>query len=361
MVDMNSWFNEAFFQVLAEQLHQQHKGFERKSFLAEASDGLDTLALKARMHRAAVLTGQYLPKNFTDALKILEPLAPEYDGTFQGMFFPEFVGLFGQGDIDTSLDALKYFTRYSSSEFAVREFLRIDLERTLKSMTEWAEDDNHHVRRLASEGSRPRLPWSFQIRSLVTDPTPVKVILDTLKTDPELYVRKSVANHLNDISKDHPDTMLDWVGSWNGEVAETAWIIKHASRSLLKQGHPRAFALFGFEADTDVEVSGFTLSQNSITLGDKLSFFFSLASNKTRAQKLCIDYIVHYVKKSGKTAPKVFKLKEIVLHPGDNLDISKSQTFENFSTRTHYAGEHKIEIVINGTSMATAPFDLKSD
>jgi len=359
MVDMKSWFNEAFFQVLADQLHQQHKGFDRKSFLAEACDDLGTLALKARMHRAAVLTGQYLPESFIEALDILYPLAREYDGTFQGMFFPEFVGIYGKGDIESSLDALKYFTHYSSSEFAVREFLMIDLERTLETMTDWAKDDNHHVRRLASEGSRPRLPWSFQIRPLTQDPTPVKTILDTLKADPELYVRKSVANHLNDISKDHPDTMLDWVGCWDGEVAETGWIIKHASRSLLKQGHPRAFALFGFEADPDVDVPDLTLSQKSIALGDKLSFSFSVTSRKIRPQKLCIDYIVHYVKKSGKTAPKVFKLTEAVMPSGDVRKISKSQTFENFSTRTHYAGEHKIEIMINGLSVASASFELK--
>ena len=312
------------------------------------------------MRRATELTAQHLPSDYASALEILYPIAPLYDGTFKGMYFPDFVGLYGRDDIERSLEALNYFTRYSSSEFAIREFFLIDFQRTLDAMTEWAGDDNHHVRRLASEGSRPRLPWSFQLRPFMDDPAPLRPILETLKADPELYVRKSVANHLNDITKDNPETMLDWVNAWDREVPETAWIVKHASRSLLKQGHPRAFALFGFEATPDISVSALELNATALTLGDRLEFTFSLTSNKNTPQKLAVDYIVHYVKKNGKTAPKVFKLKEVLVPPEAHQKISKSQTFENFSTRTHYSGEHRIEVVVNGIPMASTTFELKA-
>jgi len=359
MDELKNWFDETFYRELAEHLHGQYSKFNRQSFVDAALDGLQELELKARLRRTTELVVGQLPSDFSTALDILKPIAPHYDMMFKGMFLPDFVGLYGRNDIEKSLEALKYFTEYGSSEFAIREFFIIDFERTLEAMIGWAKDENHHVRRLASEGSRPRLPWSFQLKALMDDPTPVKPILESLKADPELYVRKSVANHLNDISKDNPETMLDWVDGWDGEAQETAWIIKHASRSLLKQGHPRAFALFGFEAKPAISLSEVDLSATSLVLGDKLNLSFSVTSNKRSAQKLAIDYIVHYVKKNGKTAPKVFKLKELVVQSGSCQTISKSQTFENFSTRTHYSGEHRIEVMVNGISMASATFQLK--
>jgi 3-methyladenine DNA glycosylase AlkC len=360
MEELKNWFDEPFYRELAEHLHAQHTPFNRKSFIDEALQRLDPLSLKERMRLTTELTAKQLPSDFGQALEILKPIAPHYDGTFKSMYFPDFVGLYGRDHFELSLDALNYFTRYSSSEFAIREFFKIDFERTLDAMIKWARDDNHHVRRLASEGSRPRLPWSFQLRTLMDDPAPIKPILESLKADPELYVRKSVANHLNDISKDNPETMLDWVNAWDRDVIETAWIVKHASRSLLKQGHPRAFALFGFEADPKVETSDVALSKPHLNLGEKLSFSFNLTSDKKTPQKLAVDYIVHYVKKNGKTSSKVFKLKEFTLKPGQTEHISKSQTFENFSTRVHYSGQHKIEILVNGAVSASATFDLKA-
>jgi len=359
MDELKNWFDETFYRELAGHLHGQYPKFDRQSFVDAALDGLQELELKARLRRTTELVARQLPSDFTGALDILKPIAPHYDMMFKGMFLPDFVGLYGRKDLDKSLEALKYFTKYGSSEFAIREFFIIDFERTLDAMIGWAGDENHHVRRLASEGSRPRLPWSFQLKPLMANPSPAKPILELLKADPELYVRKSVANHLNDISKDNPETMLDWVNGWDGETPETAWIIKHASRSLLKQGHPRAFALFGFEAKPDLSLTELNLSTASLALGDKLNLSFAITSNKRSPQKLAIDYIVHYVKKNGKTAPKVFKLKELVIHPGSCQTISKSQAFENLSTRTHYPGEHRIEVMINGISMASSTFELK--
>ncbi len=225
-------------------------------------------------------------------------------------------------------------------------------------MVAWSEEKNHHVRRLASEGSRPRLPWSFRLNKLIADPSPVSPILENLKADPHLYVRKSVANHLNDISKDHPDWMLDLVSSWDRANPHTAWIVKRATRSLIKAGQPRSFALLGFEAQPQVELSDFKLSHSKVRLGQSLTISFDLLSLKDKPQKLALDYKVHYVKKSGRTAPKVFKLKEIELGACQKLSITKKQQFENISTRVHYPGLHAIELMLNGQSVAKATFEL---
>ena len=166
------------------------------------------------------------------------------------MFCPDFVGLYGLDHSEESLEALKYLTVYSSSEFAVREFLIRDRKRTLAAMKRWSTDQNHHVRRLSSEGSRPRLPWSFKLTEFIADPSLTKPILVNLRADESLYVRKSVANHLNDISKDHPEWMLDLVSSWDRADEPTKWIIKRAARTLVKAGHPRVVSVFGIRGST---------------------------------------------------------------------------------------------------------------
>ena len=219
--ELKAWFDEAFYRGLAASLKQVHRPFDTEGFVRAAIDDLGALELKQRLTRTTELCRQFLPPDYGQALDIVKAVAPRYDGQFRGMFAPEFVGLYGLDDPERSLDALHWLTRYSSSEFAVRPYLRQDLIGTLKVMRGWAKDENHHVRRLASEGSRPRLPWSFRLNELIANPEPVFPILKALKADPELYVRKSVANHLNDISKDHPETMLDLVSDWNSDNERT--------------------------------------------------------------------------------------------------------------------------------------------
>lgn len=356
--ELKNWFNEDFYITFIDRFYQAYPKFNTDKFLKDAMAGLDELELMDRLRRTTRLMHEVLPDDYIKSLDILYPLVVPYDMSFASMLFPDYVGRYGHDHYDRSIAALEHFTRYSSSEFAIREFLKLDFDRTIKHMTKWSENENEHVRRLASEGSRPRLPWSFKLPMLIKDPTPVRRILDTLKTDDALYVRKSVANHLNDISKDNADVMLDWVNQWDRTNPHSAWIAKHASRSLLKQGHHGAFALFGFEAKPEITVSGLVASKKQIRLGDKIDFSFVLASKKATPQKLAIDYKIHYVKKSGQLAPKVFKLKELSLEPRETLTISKSQTFKDFTTRKHYAGTHKFEIMINGCSMGSLDFLL---
>lgn len=355
---LKEMFNAAQFRRIADLLADVHSGFEHKRFLEHATAGLDKLTLIQRVRRATDASYATLPTDFLQAVAVLKQIAPRIQSGFVGIFLPDFIGQHGHHHFDASMDALKFLTPFSSAEFAIREFLRRDFSRTLAVMARWSLDADEHVRRLASEGSRPRLPWSFRLDAVVHNPSLTQPILENLKTDPSLYVRKSVANHLNDISKDHPELMLDWLNRWDLENSSSAWIARHASRSLIKAGHPRSFRLFGFTAKPAVKISAFAITPAKLKLGGALTFSFTLKSLARKPQKLAVDYIVHYRKKSGHLAPKVFKLKETVLATGASIAISKRQRMTNFTTRVHHAGRHEIEIMINGRVVAKKGFDL---
>jgi len=356
--ELRDWYNEEFYQQLATTIMLAYPSFDTTSFVQDVTANLATLSLNQRLRQTTTCCRAYLPQDYRKAVTILYDVVPHMPNSYVGLFMPDYVGLYGLDDFDFSMEALKYFTPYASSEFAIREFLKRDLEKTLTVMVAWSEDENQHVRRLASEGCRPRLPWSFRLEALLHDPTPVQPILENLKADPERYVQKSVANHLNDISKNHPSWMLQLVSAWDMSQTATAWIVKRAARTLIKQGDPDAFALFGFEATPEIIVSPLQLSTSNLNLGDTLTFEFTITSTKSTPQKLVIDYIVHYVKKAGHTTPKVFKLKELVVAPQAEITLSKKQHYKNFSTRTHYPGQHTIEIMVNGQSMVKAGFEL---
>ncbi|HWK55398.1 MAG TPA: DNA alkylation repair protein, partial [Hyphomicrobiales bacterium] len=229
---------------IADQTAQVAAGFDRRLFLAGCGD-IGQLSLMARVRRVAESLQAALPGSYQRNIDALYELAPRLEGGFTTLVLPEYVALFGADHFEASMKALKFFTTFGTSEFAVRHFLQRDLARTLAVMEAWAHDENEHVRRLASEGSRPRLPWSFHIKPLRLDPAPLGGIVDTLRDDPSLYVRRSVANNLNDITKDNPAWVLDRIGCWSLKSAGTAWIAKHALRSLIKQGDPGALGLIG--------------------------------------------------------------------------------------------------------------------
>jgi len=358
MEPLKEMFNKNFFLHLAEELNKTYSAFDTKKFLKDVTSDLKELSLNQRMRKASETMHIYLPSDYKKAVSILRDTIPTVQRGYVSLLFPDYIGVYGKKDIKTSLEALKYFTTFGSSEFAIREFLKLDFEKTLSEMKKWSKDKDHHVRRLSSEGSRPRLPWSFKLEEPIKNPYATKEILETLKEDDELYVRKSVANHLNDISKDNPDAMLKIVKGWGTTNKHTSWIIKHAARSLIKKGNQQILSVFEFEKDPKVSVSNFSISQKKIKLGDRLKFTFELESNKNKEQNLVIDYAIHYKKLSGELAPKVFKLKEIKLQRNEKLGIAKEQLFKDFTTRKHNAGMHKIEILINGKSYGIQEFQL---
>lgn len=353
-------FNRKFYERLALEFQKADKNFNPEKFLADVTAGMEELSLNERMRQTSEVLKKYLSSNYKQALSTMFRVIPNMQGGYTNLLFPDYVGLYGQGHFDLSMEALKYFTTFGSSEFAVREFLKRDFKRTISFMEQWATDKDHQVRRLASEGSRPRLPWSFKLDQMISDPSHSAKILETLKEDSELYVRKSVANHLNDISKDNPDYMLKLVGGWSKTHPHTAWIVKHASRTLIKKGHTGSLAVFGYEKDIKVAIKNFKLAPAKLKLGQALQFSFDIVSQKATLQKLVVDYVIHYKKKSGNLSPKVFKLTELKLRPKESITVSKKQVIKDFTTRKHEVGTHVVEIQVNGKILASKEFYLQT-
>lgn len=336
-----------------------YPAFNEKRFLELTLRDIDSRSLTQRLRRATEALRETLPGDYLTALKILRGVAPKLGRSFGQMVFPDFVGQYGREHYRESLDALRFFTCFGSSEFAVREYLRDDLPRTLAEMVRWAEDADEHVRRLSSEGSRPRLPWSFRLTPLMRDPSLTVPILAKLMDDPSLYVRKSVANHLNDISKDHADWLIDWLRRQDLKRPRTLWIAKRALRTLVKKGHPGALSLVGATGEVAIDQVKFTIAPKTIRLGEAARLALSLRSAGKKPQHLVIDYAIHYVKSSGGTSRKVFKWKAVDLDPGEALALEKSQRIEDFTTRKHYAGKHAVEVLVNGAVVANGSFGLK--
>ncbi|WP_244111753.1 DNA alkylation repair protein [Burkholderia gladioli] len=352
---------ERQFRSLLSTLKLIERSFDTRRFLAVALDGLDELSLMARVRRASLAIeagAQALPGGYETVLTLLAEAAPHLGGGFLSLVAPDYVGQFGRHDFDRSMAALAFFTRFGSSEFAVREFLRDDPRRALATLRDWSRHEDQAVRRLASEGSRPRLPWSFRLREIEADPALAAPILDNLRADPSDYVRRSVANHLNDVTKLHPDWVLERAAAWGGADAGTRWIVRHALRTLVKRGDARALALLGASGAARIEAVPFAVTPARIELGETVTLAAELVSTAQDVQRLVVDYRIGYVKKNGSTAHKVFKLRELTLAPGQRIDIVRSQRIRDFTTRTHYAGRHGVELIVNGAVVAQAHFDL---
>ncbi|MFA6961827.1 MAG: DNA alkylation repair protein [Opitutaceae bacterium] len=354
---LKDMFDATRYRSLATELSALSPVFNAPSFLDHTLTGLSSRELMDRMRRTSTGVALALPLPYREQLAVLRKLAPRIGHNFIGIFLSDFVAQHGLDDVPASLDALAFFTRFGSAEFAIRPFLVRDLTGTLAVMRTWADSDNEHVRRLASEGSRPRLPWGTRLTALVSDPSPAFPILEKLRADDSRYVRKSVANHLNDICKDHPDTALDLVSTWDRSDVRTAWIVRHALRTLIKRGHPRALALLGAGKPARVNVT-FSVSPKRLALGGTLSLNATITSSAAKSQRLLVDYVVHYARSSGKAAEKVFKWKTLDLATRESLTLTKRQVIRDFSTRRHHAGVHRLELQINGRRLAESSFRL---
>lgn len=332
--------------------------FDRPAFLHAAADELDALSIMERVRHIADALHTALPENYPEALGVVRAMAPRLTHAFQAMAVTEYVARHGLDDFDLSMEALADLTRFGSAEFAIRPFLAADTPRALERMIGWTASEDEHVRRLASEGARPRLPWAARVPALKADPTLAAPILEALRADPSLYVRKSVANHLNDIAKDRPDWLLGRLADWPQDDPRTAWIVRHALRTLIKQGEPRALALIGVGHGAAVSVRRFAIAPETVRLGDRISIAAELVSDSRERQRLVVDYRVHYARAGEKTAPKVFKLKTFELAADEAITLAISQTIRDFSTRRHHPGRHRIELIVNGQTMAEGAFDL---
>ena len=343
-------------------LQSVYPPFQVEEFLNSIFDETwGSLELKARGRHICMCLGKYLPSDYPEAISIIDKVIVNYgnwlDGIFY-MFFLDFVEVFGQDEIhwDISIGAMERYTIHESAEFAVRPFIINHEKRMMEQMYAWAKHENEHVRRLASEGCRPALPWAQALPSFKKDPTPVLPILEELKNDPSEWVRRSVANNLNDISKTHPELVVKIAKEWYGKNEQVDWVVKHGCRTLLKKGNRDALALFGYSDVTSVAMSNFAFEKTSISIGDDLTFSFSIHT-KTQT-KVRLEYAVDYVKAKEKRSRKIFKISEITLKENEKKDYIRKHSFADVSVRKHYPGTHSIALIINGVECESLDFEL---
>lgn len=353
----DQFFTPESLRALAERIAQVYPVFNVETFLNLIYEGgWEGMELKERMHHTARCLGRMLPPAYPEALAILKEAALAVRG-FEAMVLPDFVEMYGQDDWDLSMPALAYFTQFGSSEFAVRPFLDRDPERGMAYMLKWAQDENPHVRRLASEGCRPRLPWAMALPKFKADPRPILPVLELLKEDVSESVRNSVANNLNDIAKDHPDLVLDICERWYGHSVRTDWIVKKACRTLLKSGNVRALRLFGFGDPGHVEVERLTIDNQRVPIGGTVSFSFDMRIEAEAETRVRLEYAIWFVKARGTASKKVFQWSERTYKPGLYV-MQKTHAMGNLTTRKHYPGKHRLAIIVNGEEKAAIDFEL---
>jgi len=350
-------YSPQFIDTLSQLVTKELPSFDLPSFRSSVfQNDWEHLTLKERMRRVTTSLYATLPTEYEKALAILYKVAPKVSQGLPGLVFPDFVQVYGLAHWEKSMQALAFFTKLSSAEFAVRPFLLEDNERMMKQMIEWSKSDNEHVRRLASEGSRPRLPWGLTVPSLKSNPRQTFAILNQLKQDESLYVRKSVANHLNDVSYLDADFVLDIAYDWYGNHPETNWIVKHACRSLLKKGNERALTLFGYGDPTGITIDHVSLDKSELAIGDDLLVSFTVHSS--HHQPVRIEYVIDFVKATGSRSAKSFILKQFEMKENETREFQKRHSFKDLTTRKHYKGLHTLSLKVNGVTISSHDFFL---
>jgi 3-methyladenine DNA glycosylase AlkC len=348
-------YTKAYLNNLANKIKENYQEFHTDSFIKSIfNTSWESMELKERMRHIAITLDHFLPIGYKEQLEVLKKVSKDFY-SFEAMFFQDFVEVFGLEDFENSIKALEVFTIESSSEFAIRQFIIKYEDETMARMKLWAKSDNEHLRRLASEGCRPRLPWAVALPKFKKDPSKVLQVLELLKNDKSEYVRKSVANNLNDISKDNPNIVINFVEDNLGFSKELNWICKHASRTLLKKGDKKVLNLFGFIDSNHIDIVEF-ICDKKISLGDELNFSFTLNS-KQNLGNLRLEYVIHYLKSNGSYSKKVFMISQNCIKSKQKTFLKK-QSFKNMTTRKHYFGEHFISILLNGEEKLKRSFIL---
>jgi 3-methyladenine DNA glycosylase AlkC len=357
-------YNKQFLIDFSEKVYSAYKNFDKKGFLDMVlDDNWNDLKLRARMMRIAETLGKYLPQEYEEALQVLFSIDEDCIG-FPYLFFPDFVAFHGESDKnwDISMKALERFTKRSSSEFAVRPFFKRNPEKMINQMLEWSKSENEHVRRLSSEGCRPRLPWGEALTMFKKDPKPVILVLEELKEDPSLYVRKSVANNLNDISKDNQRIFIDILKRWKGKNKDTDWILRHASRTLIRKSNPEVMSLFGYDMGGDgavVTEASLTVDSFILNIGDSCRINYEVFIGKENPVHIRVEYGIDFVKANGKTSRKLFLLSDKSVAGGERISGTRIHKWHNLTTRKHYSGEHKIALLVNGNEVACTVIELE--
>ncbi len=365
-------FNKKLICGMAKHFEKQWPAFNAKRFVADASRDFHVLELKQRSQQITDAMIKHLPDDFEKSGAImLACLGPDLgDDLSLGavntdnisgwavMPMADYVGELGHDYFDLSMTLLKSMTKCSSSEFAIRFFLIASPKKTLAVLKKWTQDDSQHVRRLVSEGTRPRLPWAMRLPVFIEDPLPVIALLEKLKDDEKEYVRRSVANNLNDISKDHPDLVAEIAQQWMVDASDQRKkLIRHACRTLIKSGHKKALRVLGYGAPKIADAK-LEISTPIVEFGNALQFSLSIRSTSNKKQALMIDYVIHHQKANGKTTAKVFKWKSITFPAKKTLVSEKNHVIKKITTRVYYPGEHSVEVMVNGVSVGMKSFQL---
>ncbi|OJH40174.1 DNA alkylation repair protein [Cystobacter ferrugineus] len=363
---LKTFFDRKLVERIATMLRTAHPSFPEQRFVAEATDRLGDHELVGRARHIMQAMHRALPDDFERAagilLRSLEPESARQESQGMGVFIylphTMYVAEHGLGHFETSMRAQYELTKRFTAEFSIRPFLERYPRETLARLQAWTEDPNVHVRRLVSEGTRPRLPWASRLRAFQEDPRPVLALLDRLKDDPELYVRRSVANNLNDIGKDHPDVLVDTCARWKeGASPERLWVIRHALRSSVKRGDLRALEVLGFSGGGSLEVTA-SFQPRRVRLGESVRMSLSVTNGARTRQQAIVDLAVHFIKANGSASPKVFKGGKIDLPPGASCILEKTISLATMTTRKHYAGTHRVEALVNGRATDLGSFTV---
>jgi len=362
-------FNVLAVRRIATLIETPYPAFDADNFVDDASRGLNILELLPRAKHIARALRTYLPQDIPQALDVIVrslPTPPHVEenhefSPFLYMPFNIYVAENGLEHFDDAMLANLELTQRFTSEFSIRPFLVHHQDRTLQLLHTWATHPNHHVRRLVSEGTRPRLPWASRLPVFQKNPKLVLELLEKLKDDEVLYVRRSVANNLNDIGKDNPDVLFATATSWlNGADENRTWVVNHALRSSIKRGEMEAFKVLGFDTVAVVDVQNMVIDPALGKIGSTVCISFSVINAKPSTQHLLVDIAVYFVKANGSTSPKIFKLSRVTLAAGESRHFKKTISLKQHTTRTHYPGEHRVEVLVNGRVLGARGFAISS-
>lgn len=354
-------FDREVVQLLADRFSAAQPGFDGPGFTATLLAAFPSLELKDRINRLADELAARLPEEYPSALAVVVDVATGGDPPVEGFAaWPlcSFVERHGVDHPDESLAAMETLTTRFSCEFAIRPFLTHHLEATRAHLHRWVDSADESVRRLSSEGTRPHLPWGPKVQALLDDPGIGLQLLEALRHDPSESVRRSVANHLNDIARTNPDLVVDVAARWAQDPEIDPAMIRHALRSLVKKGHPGALAVLGFTTEPEVRIEAFAVTPTALALGEAISLVAAITSTAPTGQRLVVDFAIHHVTANGSGAPKVFKWTTLDLAPGKTLEIAKRRKIATASTRRYHAGPHQVDLLIAGQVAATAVFEL---
>lgn len=369
-------YNEQCLDRFTKDLQRVVDGLDAREFVSHVMDAeWENREYKQRIRHMATVLHTFLPHDYKEATsKILELLdcvkqtLPDFsridDTKFQlltleyGPVLGDYIEQYGLDDYETSVKAIEKITQFTSCEFAVRPFIIKYPDRMMAQMLAWSGHPHWGVRRLASEGCRPRLPWAMALPHLKANPAPILPILENLKNDPSRFVRLSVANNLNDIAKDNPRTVIDLAKRWKGESEKTDWVVKHGCRTLLKQGNAEVMKLFGFDSVEHIGIEDFHIASPRVSIGDSLEFAFNLVNHHDKRTKIRLEYAVYYQKANGTLAKKVHKISEKEYAGHSTTPVSRKHSFRVVTTRKLHPGLHQVAVVINGNESQRHDFNL---